>query len=54
VVQFEPSDKKQILDRIKNQMPNDGSLFLGGAETVLGVSDKFQPIPDLRGVYTPA
>jgi len=53
LIYFEPSDKKQILDRIRNQMPNDGSLFLGGAETVLGVSEKFKAVPELRGVYAP-
>jgi chemotaxis protein methyltransferase CheR len=26
-------------------------LFLGGAETVLGISDKFKPVPGFRGVY---
>jgi chemotaxis protein methyltransferase CheR len=32
-------------------MPDQGVLFLGGAETVLGVSDEFKPIPGQRGVY---
>ncbi len=53
LIYFEPSDKTQILDRICKQMPADGSLFLGGAETVIGVTPKFQPTPDLRGVYSP-
>lgn len=54
LIYFEQSDKTQILDRICKQMPADGSLFLGGAETVIGVTDKFKPTPDLRGVYSPA
>jgi chemotaxis protein methyltransferase CheR len=29
-------------------------LYLGGAETVLGVTDRFVPIPGDRGVYGPA
>jgi len=54
LIYFEQSDKAQILDRICKQMPADGSLFLGGAETVIGVTQKFKQIPDLRGVYAPA
>ncbi len=53
LIYFERDDKAQILDRIRKQMPNDGRLFLGGAETVVGISDKFQGMPELRGVFAP-
>jgi hypothetical protein len=26
-------------------------LFLGEAETVIGITDEFAPLPDSRGVY---
>jgi hypothetical protein len=32
---------------------DDGVLFLGGAETVLGISDKFKLVAGQRGVYSP-
>lgn len=54
LIYFEQDDKAQILDRICKQMPADGRLFLGGAETVIGVTDKFKQIANLRGVYSPA
>ena len=35
-------------------MPPDGVLYLGGAETVLGVTEKFAPMPQQRGIYVHA
>ncbi|MBC8445290.1 MAG: protein-glutamate O-methyltransferase CheR [Rhodospirillaceae bacterium] len=53
LIYFERDDKAQILNRIRKQMPKDGRLFLGGAETVVGITDMFQGTPQLRGVYSP-
>ena len=39
--------------RMVRVMPSDGFLYLGGAETVLGVSEKFQAVVDHRGIYRP-
>jgi chemotaxis protein methyltransferase CheR len=35
-------------------MPSDGFLYLGGAETVIGITDKFQSMTEQRGIYTPS
>ena len=45
-------EKSQILgENVSRLMPEDGVLYLGGAESVLGISDAFKPIPGLRGIY---
>ena len=52
LIYFEQETKGKVLDSIRKLMPDDGVLFLGGAETVLGVSDRFKPVPSQRGVYS--
>ena len=51
LIYFDQETKARVLDGISRLMPPDGVLFLGGAETVLGVSDKFKPVAGQRGVY---
>ncbi len=51
LIYFDQKTKGNILDRMAKQMPADGVLYLGGAETVLGVTDRFQPMPGQRGIY---
>ena len=51
LIYFDRPTKTRVLDMIAKQMPADGLLYLGGAETVLGISDKFEILPDNRGVY---
>ncbi|MFQ5618860.1 MAG: CheR family methyltransferase [Rhodospirillales bacterium] len=51
LIYFDQPTKTRILDWISRMIPADGRLFLGGAETVLGISDKFKPVPGQRGVY---
>lgn len=51
LIYFDPETKGKVLDMIADMMPDDGRLFLGAAETVLGLTEKFKAIPDVRGVY---
>lgn len=51
LIYFDQETKRIVLERIGRQMPNDGVLYLGGAETVLGVCENFKPMPGQRGVY---
>jgi chemotaxis protein methyltransferase CheR len=51
LIYFDQGTKSRVLDGISKQMPDDGILYLGGAETVLGISDRFRPIPNQRGIY---
>lgn len=54
LIYFDKDTKAKVLAEIADLMPEDGILFLGGAETVLGVTDRFKPVPGQRGVYCKA
>jgi len=51
LIYFDQETKGRVLEQIARLMPEDGVLFLGGAETVLGITDKFKPVPGFRGIY---
>ena len=51
LIYFEQETKKEVLEKIAKQIPGDGVLYLGGAETVIGITDKFQPVAGQRGLY---
>ncbi len=51
LIYFDDKTKSEILAKMSNQMPEDGFLILGGAETVLGITDKFKPLNNARGLY---
>jgi chemotaxis protein methyltransferase CheR len=54
LIYFDQQTKNNVLERVSQIIPADGRLILGAAETVIGVSDKFKPMPNQRGVYCPA
>jgi chemotaxis protein methyltransferase CheR len=51
LIYFDPPTKRRVLDALAKQMPADGVLFLGGAETVLGLTEAFKPVPGENGTY---
>jgi chemotaxis protein methyltransferase CheR len=51
LIYFDQPTKMRVLEAIAGVMPPDGMLYLGGAETVLGITARFAPLPNERGVY---
>ena len=51
LIYFDQPTKARVLEAIASLMPPDGILYLGGAETVLGITARFVPMPGERGVY---
>ena len=51
LIYFDQPTKGRVLEAIAGQMPPDGLLYLGGAETVLGITSRLTSLPNERGVY---
>jgi chemotaxis protein methyltransferase CheR len=54
LIYFDAPTKTRVLSALADRLAPDGVLYLGGAETVLGLSDRFIAIEGERGVYAPA
>jgi chemotaxis protein methyltransferase CheR len=54
LIYFDQETKIDVLNRIDAVMERDGFLALGGAETVVGLTSAFRPMPDRRGLYVPS
>ncbi|MEE8188514.1 MAG: protein-glutamate O-methyltransferase [Kiloniellales bacterium] len=52
LIYFDIPTKTRILDSMADLMPEDGFLYLGGAETVLGTTKRFQIVTGQRGIYS--
>ncbi|HYC03580.1 MAG TPA: protein-glutamate O-methyltransferase [Azospirillaceae bacterium] len=52
LIYFDQPTKGKVLESMAKLMPPDGILYLGGAETVLGITEKFKPMEGQRGLYT--
>jgi chemotaxis protein methyltransferase CheR len=53
LIYFDQDTKIGVLNRLARQIPTDGYLVLGAAETVVGLTDAFKPVADKRGLYVP-
>ena len=53
LIYFDQETKISVLNRIAKLLGTDGFLVLGAAETVVGLTDAFKPLPDKRGLYAP-
>jgi chemotaxis protein methyltransferase CheR len=53
LIYFDQDTKIQVLNRLARQMAETSFLALGAAETVVGLTDAFKPMPDRRGLYVP-
>jgi chemotaxis protein methyltransferase CheR len=53
LIYFDQDTKIGVLNRLARQIPTDGYLVLGAAETVVGLTDAFKPMADKRGLYVP-
>ncbi|MBN8647012.1 MAG: protein-glutamate O-methyltransferase CheR [Caulobacterales bacterium] len=51
LIYFDITTKKRVLERMAQQVEGPGYLLMGAAETVLGITDTFRPVPNARGLY---
>ncbi|MCC6775093.1 MAG: protein-glutamate O-methyltransferase CheR [Hyphomicrobiales bacterium] len=54
LIYFDQSAKVEVLERLSRVVEHDGFLVLGAAETVVGLTDRFRPVTDRRGLYAPS
>ena len=53
LIYFDQPTKIGVLDHLARVIEPDGFLVLGAAETVIGLTGAFKPMPDRRGLYVP-
>ena len=54
LIYFDQPTKAKVLSGVSSLIEPDGYLLLGAAETVLGITDRFKPVPNKKGLYAPA
>ncbi|GHF22507.1 chemotaxis protein CheR [Kordiimonas sediminis] len=54
LIYFDQKTKSDVLERMRRNLSDQGVLFLGAAETVLGITDAFKPVRGQRGLYVPS
>jgi chemotaxis protein methyltransferase CheR len=53
LIYFDQETKANIFERLAKVLEPDGTLMLGAAESVVGITDAFRPCPEKRGLYQP-
>ncbi|MFN3685664.1 CheR family methyltransferase [Salinarimonas sp.] len=51
LIYFDQPTKADVMRRLASALAPDGALFLGAAETVIGLTDALAPHPEHRGLY---
>jgi chemotaxis protein methyltransferase CheR len=51
LIYFDQHTKAEIFERMAKCLEADGTLLLGAAESVVGITDAFRPVADRRGLY---
>jgi chemotaxis protein methyltransferase CheR len=51
LIYFDQDTKSGVFERLARMLEADGVLLLGAAESVVGISDTFKPVPERRGLY---
>jgi chemotaxis protein methyltransferase CheR len=51
LIYFDLPTKQAVLGSLEQRLAPDGALFLGGAESVFGITHLFAPDPAARGAY---
>lgn len=51
LIYFDAPTKSRVLEAMAAQLAPDGVLYLGGAETVLGLTERLAPVAGQRGAY---
>lgn len=54
LIYFDPPTKGKVMNALAAQLAPDGVMYLGGAETVLGLTDRLVPVTGERGAYARA
>ena len=53
LIYFDVPTKRRVLETMAGLVPADGFFLLGGTETILGVTQRLEPVADARGLFRP-
>jgi chemotaxis protein methyltransferase CheR len=54
LIYFDHPTRSRVLGAIAKQMAADGALYLGGTETIIGLTTRFAALATEHGVYVPS